>query len=174
MDLDDLVHEEGKPNSPGQSTIIYGIFSTSKSAAMVLDEDRNVTSVPLVESVTWKKQYGTDGTIEIKDTMEGENDCRSWTSQLSFFYPGNKAAALKHFGNWTNSAGYLITRDCATGEERILGTDCRPARMTVAEITSGGDKRGCTITFESKGNGYPAYVYTGTSPSETGSGSGAA
>jgi len=175
MELNDLVYEEGSPNAPGQGSLIYAIPASSKAGNFVFDASRNVISVPLVEAKTWKKQYGTEGTVEINDTIEGDIDCQSWKSDLSFFYPGTKANAIKHFGDWTNGKGYLITIDCSTNEMRILGTDCKPARMTVAEMKSGGDKRGCNITFESKNNKYPAYSYTGESPydqSETGSGSG--
>jgi len=175
MELNDLVYEEGSPNAPGQGSLIYAIPASYKTGNMTLDASRNVISVPLAEGKSWKKQYATDGTVEIKDTIDGDNDCRSWKSSLSFFYPGTKADALKHFGDWTNGKGYLITKDCSTGAMRILGTDCKPARMTNAEITSGGDKRGCTLTFETEKNAYPAFTYTGESPydqSETGSGSG--
>lgn len=152
-----LVHNPCQPNMPGVT--LYGYFFVHDDVDTWATIPSNPTnpgdSKVLVGDIVMKpgKQmyplYITPGTGEIKGTLQGERDCRSWKNTLEAFTPGMNNNQ-KEFADYLKNANVCIIQKDNAGVTHIVGYEGSPAYVEDASIYTGKDatgKRGIDMVF---------------------------
>ena len=109
----------------------------------------------------FQELYCTMEKGELKFTLEGEVDSKTFSSMAEIYIPSMSANAIGFLETTKNDNFVILVRETC-GDYRIMGGGCLPVKMESAEGTTGkarGDAKGTTVTFTSVGGIAP--IYTG-------------
>ncbi|KAA6342248.1 hypothetical protein EZS27_009978 [termite gut metagenome] len=77
--------------------------------------------------------YGTNSTIKIYDTAEGDDDARGYIHHVEFDHPGTDIGIEEFVNNNINENLGAIALECADTDCKIAGTPCQPLKMIKAD-----------------------------------------
>ncbi len=169
-DFGDLLWPNGSDNIGGtQVTHYYAPLSQIISLpvppipAASLDEMVTIDdNIVFFTGYKFHQMYSTLDTGRVQDKLVGETDGKSFESSFEWFFPGTLARALALITKFANSNMIFIAVE-ANGQNRIIGSRKFPAKLTLADVDTGGktsDRKGVKLKVESRGN-TPAPIYTG-------------
>jgi hypothetical protein len=170
----DVTWADGQENMGGTSQveILYAVAEDIVTwpdyvAVPATDADYNTVTDSFVMVATKKfhKLYLTPETGEVKSSLIGGVDSRSFKHEFEGFHPGGSDAVEALLTKFKNSRGAFVIQE-SDGTIRLVGTKKFPARLEAVDSTSGkkyDDSRGKTIKIFSYGKS-PAPKFTGVAP----------
>ncbi|KAA6324367.1 hypothetical protein EZS27_026296 [termite gut metagenome] len=93
--------------------------------------------------------YGTNSTIKVYQTSEGDDDARGYIQHLDFDHPGTAIEIEEFENNNINENLGAITFECdgADADCKIVGTPCQPLKMIKADSQDDKDAKKHTLNF---------------------------
>ena len=93
--------------------------------------------------------YGTESTINIYHTAEGDDDARGFIHHVDWEYPGSPVEFDEFLTNNVNENLGAIVVACAGDDCKIAGTPCTPLKMSSAEGQDNNEANKTTINLAS-------------------------
>lgn len=166
-----IVHNPCQENAPGVE--LYGYFFMHDDVLTWATKPTTLTnpgdSKVLVGNHIFKtgKQmyplYITPDTGEVKGSLQGERDCRSWKNIIEAFTPGMNNTQ-KEFADFLKNANVVILQRDKSNVMHQIGGEGTPAYCESADIYTGKDatgKRGIDLVLSANQSLTPM-TYNGT------------
>jgi len=171
----DILYAQGKSNPGGIQNIVYYAFEEdiSKWPAAITNIDtehastlEEIVTIPAVDAFefypgkSFKKLYCTLETGELKYSLIGARDSKSFSNSMEISYPSNDDKILGFIAASANRQLVFLVPE-QNGRVKVLGTPAFPAQLETVEGTTGKlveDGNLVVQTFLSK-SPIPAPVY---------------
>lgn len=177
LNASDILYQKRKPNPGGITSEVYYAFAddikTWPAALTDLDYEKAVTleeivTIPIADEFafhpgkSFKKLYCTLETGELKYSLIGARDSKSFSNSMEVSYPSNDEKITGFVAAASNADLVFLVRE-QNGRVKVLGTPKYPAMLETAEGTTGKlieDGNVLVQTYMSK-SPIPAPVYKG-------------
>lgn len=175
LNAKDILYPQGRFNPGGIQGHVYYAFDEDiqswPAALQNIDTETAVefselTTIPVADPFvfkagkSFKKLYNTLETGELKFSLIGPRDSKSFTNSLEVSYPSNDAEAIGFIASTANRRLVFIVIE-QNGRAKVLGTPQFPAQLETVEGTSGKlveDGNAAVQTYLSK-SPIPAPIY---------------
>lgn len=181
LNAKNILYPQGRLNPGGIAGFIYFAFEEDIDkypAALTPDTETAATfdalgSVPAADPFVMKagkyfhKLYCTLETGEVKFSMVGVRDSKSFENTVEISFPGNEAEMLGFIAASANRRLAVVVPE-QNGKMRVIGHPKFPAQLDTAEGTSGkavADGRSTVLTIKASA-GTPAPIYLAPVPLE--------
>ena len=181
LNAKNIIYPQGKLNPGGIAGYIYYAFEediASYPEAILVDTETATTfdalvTIPLADPFVMKagkyfhKLYCTLETGEVKFSMVGVRDSKSFENSVEISFPGNEAEMLGFLAAGANRRLAVAVPE-QNGKVRVIAHPNFPAQIDTAEGTSGkavADGRATVITIKAS-SGTPAPICLAPIPLE--------